>query len=118
MKKVFIIIMLSLILCGCNNTENVKKDSFNNTEIKEIMANNQYVIIDVRTKEEYESKHLVDSINIPVDLLNNIEIEKDKILFVYCKSGTRSNIAYETLNGLGYTVYDLGAFDNIDLPKE
>ena len=79
----------------------------------------EYVIIDVRTKEEYDESHVVNSINIPYDEIDSkIDIDKDKVIFVYCKSGRRSSIAYDTLTTMGYKVYDLGAYENIDLPKE
>lgn len=112
MKKIVIILLLSLSLFGCNQKANPKN-------LYQIMRENKHIIIDVRTEEEYAESHIVASINIPYDKIDkNISIDKEKIIFVYCKSGTRSNIAYKKLISLGYTVYDLGAFDNIDLPKE
>jgi len=111
--KRFLIILIILITCGCSS------QSDNKLDIKKIMEENEYVIIDVRTREEYDEEHLVDAINIPYDEINeDIDINKDKIIFVYCRSGNRSNVAYNTLTNLGYIVYDLGAITNIDLPKE
>lgn len=110
MKKILIILVLCLMLCGCGNASS-------DNEIELLMQENEYIIIDVRTEEEYNGAHLVDAINIPYDKLDNT-LDKDKIIFVYCKSGGRSKIAYDTLTNLGYTVYDLGAFSQIDLPKE
>lgn len=119
MRKILIIILFSLFICGCNNKEIIDNNSININEIKEIMKNNEYVILDVRTKEEYAEGHIVDSINIPYDKINKeINIGKNNIIFVYCKSGNRSKIAFEVLNNLGYIVYDLGAYSLIDLPKE
>lgn len=109
MKKV-LMILLCILLCGCSNE---KENS-----IEKIMRENEYVIIDVRTKDEYEESHVVDSINIPYDKIDNeINIDKDTIIFVYCKSGRRSSIAHDTLENLGYTVYDLGAYEKLDLEK-
>lgn len=110
MKRILIILVLGITLCGCT-TDN------KNVDIKKIMQENEYIIIDVRTSEEYEESHLKNSINIPYDKLDD-NLEKDKIIFVYCRSGARSKVAYDTLKDLGYTVYDLGAFETIDLPKE
>lgn len=111
MRKIIIIFMLIFILVGCTNTSKV--------DIEKLMQKNEYIIIDVRTEAEYNESHIVDSINIPYDSLNeSLNISKDNIIFVYCKSGNRSQIAYKTLTNLGYTVYDLGAFSEIDLPKE
>lgn len=110
MKKILIILSL-LLLCGCNssNTEDVYK----------IMNENDHIIVDVRTEEEYEDGHVIGALNIPYDEIDeNSNLDKEKIIFVYCKSGGRSEVAFNTLTALGYTVYDLGAFSEIDLPKE
>jgi len=110
MRKILIVLSLCLMLCGCGN-----KSRSNN--IEKLMKENEYIIIDVRTESEYNESHLVDAINIPYYKLDD-SLDKDKIIFVYCKSGVRSKMAYDTLTKLEYTVYDLGAFSQIDLPKE
>ena len=66
---------------------------------------------------KYDEGHIIDAINVPYDEIENDTFDKDKIIFVYCRSGNRSKNAFDYLNSLGYTVYDLGAFDKIDLPK-
>lgn len=110
MKKIIILLISIFLLCSCGSEEK---------DYKTLMEENDYVIIDVRTKEEYDEGHVVDAINIPYDEINDtIEIDKDKLIFVYCKSGNRSSIAYNNLTNLGYEVYDLGAFKDIDLDKE
>jgi len=112
MNKFIILLSLSFMVFGCTN----KKEE---QSVYQIMAENDHVIIDVRTAEEYEESHIVDAINIPYDNIDeNIDLDKNKIIFVYCKSGGRSKIAFDNLDALGYEVYDLGAFSGIDLPKE
>ena len=99
------------MLCGCGSS--------NNYSIEKIMKENEHIIIDVRTKEEYDEEHIKDAINIPYDEINSeSNIDKDKIIFVYCRSGNRSKQAYDELTKLGYKVYDLGAISSINLPKE
>ena len=116
MKKILVVILLVLVLCGCSKTNN-KEDI--NIDLVTLMENNNYIIVDVRTKEEYDEGHLVGAINIPYDVIDeSIDIEKNNIVFVYCRSGNRSSIAYNTLTKLGYEVYDLGGYATIDLPKE
>lgn len=111
MKKVLVAIILLTLLVGCSKKEEI--------DIDKLMSNNEYTIIDVRTEEEYNELHVVDAINIPYDKIDeNIDLDKNKIIFVYCKTGKRSNIAYNKLKELGYTVYDLHAITDIDLPKE
>lgn len=121
MKRIVIILLGLFIVCGCeekNNLSNNAEDEEIN--VKEIMAQNDNVtILDVRTKAEYDEGHIAGALNIPYDEIDeSIDIPKDEIVFVYCQSGHRSSIAYETLKGFGYEVYDLGAFASIDLPTE
>lgn len=112
MKKI-ILIIIAVLLCGCSN------QFLSNEELNEIIKKDNYLIIDVRTSEEYNELHIKESINIPYDEINiNFDISKNKIILVYCRSGNRSNIAYQTLKDLGYEVYDLGSIDNIKLEKE
>lgn len=111
MRKYFILFIISFILCGCNSSSKSK--------LQDLMKENDYIIVDVRTKEEYNESHLVGAINIPYNEIDeDTKLDKDKTIFVYCKSGNRSSIAYDSLTVLGYNAYDLGAFAEIDLPKE
>lgn len=116
MKKILILILL-FIITGCNNDKDILQTS--NKELQKILSEEKYIIVDVRTNQEYELSHVVDAINIPYDEIDkSINLDKDKTIIVYCMSGNRSNIAYGELKKLGYNVYDLGAFTEIDLPKE
>ena len=112
MKKIIVLLLSILLLVGCNNKE---KES---NILEEVLKENNYIIVDVRTKEEYDSSHVVGSINIPYDTIDeNTDLDKSKTIIVYCRSGKRSSIASETLKKLGYNVLDLGAFDSINLDK-
>lgn len=89
------------------------------SELDSIISENNYIVLDVRTKEEYASGHVVDSLNIPVDEIDsNINIDKSKTILVYCRSGVRSKKAKDTLVDLGYKVYDMGSFSSVPLDKE
>jgi len=119
MKKGLIVLLLLIVLCGCNKKEEIKENKTSTIDYKEILKENNYMIIDVRTKEEYQSGHIKGAINIPYDEINEYSgIPMDKSILVYCRSGARSAKAYETLKKLNYNVFDLGAMDNIDLEKE
>jgi len=111
MKKIIMILFICLITIGCTKVEKV--------DLNKIIETNNYIIVDVRTKEEFAEGHLVDAINIPYDQIDeNVVLDKEKTILVYCRSGKRSSIAYKTLENLGFKVYDMGAYSEIDLPKE
>lgn len=119
MKRLAIILLLTVIICGCSTKKEETKDIKTSNDYKEIMQEKEYIIIDVRTKVEYEESHIKNALNISYDEINkDSNIDKNKAIFVYCKSGVRSKKAYDTLKYLGYEVYDLGAFNSIDLEKE
>lgn len=71
-----------------------------------------YVILDVRTSEEYKEGRVPNSKLIPDFEINRVETEipnKDTFVFVYCRSGNRSRSAVLKMNAMGYTnVYDVG----------
>jgi rhodanese-related sulfurtransferase len=85
-------------------------------EVFEIMENDEdYMIVDVRTKEEYDSGHLEGAILFPVqELLDRLdELPTNKPIIVYCRSGARSRSAAETLVANGFTmVYDMGGISD------
>lgn len=115
MKKILIMIVC-FMLCGCSDKNLIKTSD---KELQKILDKNEYIIVDVRSKMEYSGGHVVDAINIPHNEIDeNVKLDKDKTILVYCMSGTRSAAAYDILTGLGYDVYDLGAFSEIDLPKQ
>lgn len=70
------------------------------------------VIIDVRTPQEFERGAVSGSINIPLDTIQRSLVEKfpqkDIPLYLYCLSGSRSCVAAEKIEALGYTnVHDV-----------
>ena len=87
-------------------------------EAKEKIINDGAILLDVRTKEEYNEKHIDGASLLPldkidIDSISQIVSEKDTPIIVYCRSGNRSQQAREKLIALGYSkVYDLGAMSN------
>ncbi len=80
-----------------------------------LISEKDAVLVDVRTKEEYEEGHLDNAINIPYDeVVSKLkDYDKDTPIIVYCKSGNRSGKAYQSLQNAGYTnLYDLGSISN------
>jgi phage shock protein E len=71
--------------------------------LQEIISNGA-VILDVRTKAEYQSGHIRNSINIPVDKLpqNIKKLNKNKPIITCCASGSRSAHARKVLKSNGF----------------
>ena len=71
-----------------------------------ILKSKQITLLDVRTPGEYERGHIINSINVPVDDLEikiaEVVPDKNTTLYVYCLSGSRSNVAVNILSQLGY----------------
>ena len=64
------------------------------------------VLLDVRTPQEYQEGHIPESKNVPLQQLDNIASvakNKDIPLFVYCYSGSRSRQATGILQRMGYS---------------
>jgi len=64
----------------------------------------EFIVIDVRTIEEFESGHIEDSSNIEWQEISSIadNINKDQKIYLYCRSGRRSQNATDILVDLGY----------------
>ena len=77
-------------------------------EIVKIMEENKnYIILDVRTFEEYNEGHIPNAICIPNETIDKNVVEKlpnkEQLILIYCRSGNRSKQATEKLLNLGYT---------------
>ena len=77
--------------------------------IQMIKNDNNITLLDVRTKEEYQSGHIPNSVNIPLQSLqdNLHKIPKDKKVVVYCRSGNRRISASRILKSHGYIPIDV-----------
>ena len=105
MKKIISLILICILITACNSTNYKTIDA---NEAMDIINTNDVIIIDVRTSEEYDSEHIDGSINIPVDIIDSVDYDKNATIIVYCASGMRSASAAKTLINMGYTnVYNL-----------
>lgn len=73
------------------------------TKVRELVEEGAF-IVDVREHNEYESGHLINSVNIPLSEIRNrlTEIPKDQVVYVHCRSGQRSYNALLALQNEGY----------------
>ena len=130
MKRFSVILILIMtctaVLYGCTSGGESKMEKsyeqITPAEAKEIMdKENGYVILDVRTQEEYDETHIDGAILIPdyeiADKAESILKDKNQLILVYCRSGRRSKLAASELVSLGYTnVKEFGGI--IDWPYE
>lgn len=111
MKKIIyplIVIILIILILMTNKTS--APVIINKTGNFDILEEKDIVLIDVRSKEEYNEGHIEKAINIPYnELQDKIHYDLKTKIAVYCQTGSRSHLAALILNDMGYkTVYDLG----------
>lgn len=99
-------------LVGCNVQGTPKESStyeqITPAEAKALMdSEKDYVILDVRTPEEFAAGHISGAVLIPDyeigDKAESVLPDKDQLILVYCRSGRRSKNAASELVTLGYT---------------
>ena len=109
MRKVLPLLLAALLLAGCAApAEEITFRQIHMDEAITIMEEEAgYIILDVRTPEEFAEKHISGALNIPNETIGTEEIpelpDKDQLILVYCRSGNRSKQASEKLASLGYT---------------
>lgn len=105
-----------LLFAGCSSSETENKsiitqntyEQITQDEAKSIMDGDKpYTLLDVRTKEEFDSEHIKGAILIPDYEINtraeDILTDKNALILVYCRTGRRSKNAANNLATLGYT---------------
>lgn len=124
--KLTLVLLIIASFSACQkNVEQTKEESYMNitaNEAKEIMdTQSDYIILDVRTEEEFAQGHIPNAILIPdyeiETKATSMLTDKNQLILVYCRSGRRSKNAAEKLVKLGYTnIKEFGGI--IDWPYE
>ena len=112
MKRIALVLFMLFMMipfasCQSKNSNN-SYEQITQSEAKRIMDSEEgYIILDVRTEEEFAEGHIEGAILIPNDEISEtaekILTDKDQLILVYCRSGRRSKLAAEDLVALGYT---------------
>ena len=81
-----------------------------------ILKDSRLVIVDVRSKGEYEEGHIPGALLIPNESINDRKPEllpdMNQVILVYCRSGNRSKQAAQKLANMGYKkVYEFGGIN-------
>ena len=82
-----------------------------------MLDNDDYILLDVRTEQEFAESHIEGAILIPHTDITSKAAEylpdKDALILVYCRRGNRSATAAHTLIDIGYSnVYDFGGIED------
>lgn len=103
------------------NTSTTKTNEIRHVSMDDIVKimneNKNYVIVDVRTPDEYKEGHIPNAINIPNETINetvyNKLKDKNQLILIYCRSGSRSRQVAYKMQKLGYTnLVDFGGIIN------
>ena len=126
MKKLILLLLAAVLLTACGqdkeNNQGAVYVNITAEEAKQIMDSEEgYIILDVRTQEEYDQGHIPGAIVISheeiAEKAEEVLTDKDQLILVYCRSGRRSKLAAEALVELGYTnIKEFGGI--IDWPYE
>lgn len=79
-------------------------ESIDADELAKIMDKKSLNVLDVRKKSEYQSEHIIDAENAPLDFINDsmAQLDKNKTYYVHCAGGYRSMIFNSILRARGY----------------
>jgi rhodanese-related sulfurtransferase len=124
------LLVLTLALTGCAGTDKTATEGATAqtekgtvtqidaaTAHERMSASDDYILLDVRTAEEYAEAHIEGAVLLTD---SNIEAQaaevlpdKNKVIYVYCRSGRRSAASSALLAEMGYTnVFDMGGIVN------
>ena len=128
MKSVFskitflLILSISFLSCAQNSKSSNVSETIEINNVKEVIAVispeefnknlGDIQLVDVRTPKEFSEGHLKNAVNIDFFDASFMEdmgkLDKNKELYIYCRSGNRSGKASKKLKAAGFTkVYDL-----------
>ncbi len=112
MRKILFLLLFSIAVFT-NYAQEVKNTILDVVDYKEVVVIKDVQLVDVRTPKEYQEGFIDDAINI--DYLEQSKfytsfekLDKNKPLYIYCRSGNRSQKSTKLLLELGFTeIYDL-----------
>ena len=126
MMKLMRILFLSLVIsfcfigCGQKSDDNDKAEKFTtqtdqetSQDVNEMLEKKGYIIVDVRSREEYDIAHVDEAICIPLNTISDIQPAElpdlEQIILLYGTTAKDSAEAMQKLQDIGYEyIYDLG----------
>ncbi len=114
MKAIYLIFSLSILFAinGCSQTPS-NVNSLSAVEFQKIISSQPVVLVDVRTKPEFDAGHIAGAVNVDVNNPDFVSLMKkvvnnNKPLAIYCRSGHRSKMAIAKLTDFKNKIYELG----------
>lgn len=115
--KLYLLLAISLF----TNTVFAQQSAATNQDYQKLvqqLKKGEVYLIDVRTPEEYNEGNLEYSQNIDYngkDFKSNLnKLDKNKPVYLYCRSGNRSGKAIDSLKALGFSkYYNIGGFEKL-----
>lgn len=120
MKRFLSAFCLAILLTGCTSGTPDGYTQVSSEEAAQMMdENDDEIVLDVRTPEEYAEAHIPQAINVPNETIGEDAIaelpDKDQLILVYCRSGNRSKQAAQKLADQGYTnIVEFGGINDWD----
>ena len=104
----FVLSLMLLLSCGAPGSSSLGYRQISMNEAVKMMKDEKdYIILDVRSPDEFAEGHIPGAINIPNEEIGTTDIaelpNKSQLILVYCRSGRRSKDASKKLVKLGYT---------------
>lgn len=122
MKKIILALLIAgCLITGCSAASTSDSASYRQVTAEEAMeimeTAENYIILDVRRQDEFESLHIPGAICIPNETIGTTPPyrlpDKDQLILVYCRSGNRSKQAAKKLAAMGYTnIVEFGGINN------
>lgn len=83
-------------------------------EVKQLIKQQNAQLVDVRTPEEFTMSQLPGALNLPlheIHMTAETQLDKDRPVIVFCRSGQRSQMAMQILQSQGFSsVHNMGPY--------
>lgn len=110
------LLLMVFLLSACVPGQSGNIERLDQKGYESLIAEEEVVLLDVRTPNEFNQGHIPDAVLLPVDQITQVEEivpDKSTPVVVYCRSGNRSSTAAKQLDNMGYKrVYDLGGIQS------
>lgn len=107
---VFLIFMITIFCIGCSGSY---KHISQEEAVQMMKADSNIIVLDVRTQEEYDKKHIPGALLLPIEDIRKGNLEKlpdkNQKILIYCWTGRRAGASAQILADEGYkNIYEFG----------